>query len=58
MNQCDQCVHDNMTGCTMFDCIHHPDWEKHGAAAMTNTFQDRFLDEKGNPFKEEAQPEW
>lgn len=59
MNKCDQCVHDDDTGCRMLDCIYHPDCIKNGLAAMTNTFRDRFLDEKENPFKKkEAETLW
>lgn len=48
---CNGCVHDDDTGCMMSDCIHHPDWEKNAASVMTNTFRDRFMYRKKNPFK-------
>jgi len=40
MNKCDKCVHNNSTGCTMYDCIRNPD---KGEFLQTLTFTDRFL---------------
>ena len=48
---CNKCIHDDDTGCRMFDCVHHPDWEIDSVSVMTNTFKDRFMARKNNPFK-------
>jgi len=53
--KCDNCIHNDLTGCKMLDCIRHPDTDRYAVQMSTNTFTDRFMDHRDNLHKKEDQ---
>jgi hypothetical protein len=45
-SKCENCIHNQYTGCMMLDCIRHPNSERYATLVMTNTFVDRFVDRR------------
>lgn len=42
--KCDRCIHDDVCGCMMKDCIRNEGLDKFMAEMDTNNLRDRFVD--------------